>query len=86
MRGLRGGARKKKAVNPIHEPNPAYDAVVLVNGCCSDIAEAFDKHGADFILSGCVNSDMRESSIERITRGRDILNLILEAANAQANA
>ena len=85
MRGLRP-ERKKKPVNPLYEPNPAFDAMALVNGCCTDIVEAFDTHGVDFILSGCVTPDMRESSIERMTRGRDVLNLILETANAQTNA
>jgi hypothetical protein len=85
MRGLRGGSGRKKPVNPFHEPNPAFDAIALVNGCCTDIAEAFDRLGAQFILSGCVSPDMRESSIERITRGRNVLNLILEAADAQEN-
>lgn len=78
MRGLRP-ERKKKPVNPLYQPNPAFDAMALVNGCCTDIAEAYDKHGAAFILSGCLTPDMRESSIERMTRGRDVLNLLLEA-------
>lgn len=78
MRGLRP-ERKKKPVNPLYEPNPAFDAMALVNGCCTDIAEAYDKHGATFILSGCLTPDMRESSIERMTHGRDVLNLLLEA-------
>jgi len=83
MRGLRP-ERKKKPVNPLYEPNPAFDAMALVNGCCTDITEAFDTHGADFILSGCLTPVMRESSIERMTRGREVLNLILEAANVEA--
>jgi len=83
MRGLRP-ERKKKLVNPFYEPNPAFDAMALVNGCCTDIAEAFDTHGADFILSGCLTPVMRESSIERMARGREVLNLILEAANVEA--
>ena len=78
MRGLRP-ERKKKTINPLYAPNPAFDAMALVNGCCTDITEAYDKHGANFILSGCLTSDMRASSIERMTRGRDVLNLLLEA-------
>ena len=85
MRGLRP-ERKKKPVNPLYQPNPAFDAMALVNGCCTDIAEAFDNLGADFILSGCVTPDMRESSIERMTRGREVLSLLLEASHAKTNA
>ena len=85
MRGLRP-ERKKKPVNPLYEPNPAFDAMALVNGCCTDIAEAFDTHGADFILSGCLTPDMRESSIERMARGREVLSLLLEASHAKTNA
>ena len=85
MRGLRP-ERKKKPVNPLYEPNPAFDAMALVNGCCTDIAEAFDTHGADFILSGCLTPVMRESSIERMTRGREVLSLLLEASHAKTNA
>ena len=85
MRGLRP-ERKKKPVNPLYEPNPAFDAMALVNGCCTDITEAFDTHGADFILSGCLTPVMRESSIERMTRGREVLSLLLEASHAKTNA
>ncbi|MFN4204749.1 MAG: hypothetical protein ACK4HG_00045 [Agrobacterium albertimagni] len=86
MRGLRGGRSKKRAKNPLYEPNPAYDASAGIDGCCTRIADYLDAHGAEFILSGCLDAPMLERSIAKMTRGRDALNTILETARAQANA
>ena len=83
MRGLRGGRSKKRAKNPLYEPNPAYDASAGIDGCCTRIADYLDAHGAAFILSGCLDAPMLERSVAKMTRGRDALNAILEAARAQ---
>lgn len=85
MRGLRGGGSKKRARNPLYEPNPAFDASAGIDGCCTRIADYLEAHGAQFILSGCLDAPMLERSIAKMTRGRDALNTILEAARAQAN-
>ena len=84
MRGLRGGS-KKRARNPLYQPDPAYDASAGIDGCCTRIADYLDAHGADFILSGCLDAPMLERSVAKMTRGRDALNTILEAARAEAN-
>lgn len=84
MRGLRGGSRKR-ARNPLYQPDPAFDASAGIDGCCVRIADYLDVHGADFILSGCLDAPMLERSVAKMTRGRDALNTILEAARAEAN-
>jgi len=86
MRGLRGGGSRKRARNPLYQPDPAYDASAGIDGCCTRIADYLDAHGAEFILSGCLDAPMLERSIGHMTRGRDALNTILEAARAQANS
>ncbi len=85
MRGLRGGGSKKRARNPLHEPNLAFDASAGIDGCCVRITDYLEAHGARFILSGCLDAPMLESSVAKMTRGRDALNTILEAATAQSN-
>ena len=82
MRGLRGGGPKKPARNPFYQPDPAYDAGAAIDGCCTRIAELLETHGADFIISGCLDAAMLERSVANMTRGRDALNIILEAAHA----
>lgn len=84
-RGLRGGRSKKRAKNPLYEPNPAFDASAGIDGCCTRIADYLDAHGAEFILSGCLDAPMLERSVAKMTRGRDALNTILETARAQSN-
>ena len=83
MRGLRGGGSARRAVNPHHQPNPAFDAVAAIDGCCTRIAQQFDAHGTEFILSGYVDQAMRERSITKMRRGRDVLTTLLEAADAR---
>ncbi|MDA1308602.1 MAG: hypothetical protein O2985_03245 [Proteobacteria bacterium] len=82
MRGLRGGASKKSTRNPLYEPDPAFDASAGIDGCCTRIVELLDAHGAEFILSGCLDAPMLERSVVKMTRGRDALNTILEATHA----
>ena len=84
MRGLRPQRRKsRRGPNPIHEPNPAFDAVAAIDSCCERITENFDLHGVDFILSGYVDRPMLTRSIAKMNRGRDVLTTLLEAANAK---
>lgn len=85
MRGLRGGGSRKRARNPLYQPDPAFDASAGIDSCCTRIADLLDVHGAGFILSGCLDTPMLERSVAKMARGRDALNTILEAANAQAN-
>jgi len=82
MRGLRP-QRSASRRNPLYEPNPAFDAVAAIDSCCERIAEQFDAHGAEFILSGYVDRPMLERSIAKMHRGRDVLTTLMEAANAQ---
>ncbi|MCC5976324.1 MAG: hypothetical protein JJT81_20070 [Rubellimicrobium sp.] len=84
MRGLRPQRRKsRRGPNPLHEPNPAFDAVAAIDSCCERISEQFDLHGVDFILSGYVDRPMLTRSIAKMNRGRDVLTTLLEAANAR---
>ena len=84
LRGLRPQRRKSgRGPNPLHEPNPAFDAVAAIDSCCERIAEHFDLHGVDFILSGYVDRPMLTRSIAKMNRGRDVLTTLLEAANAR---
>ena len=61
--------------------------IVLVcgryEGVDERIADYVDTHGAQFILSGCLDAPMLERSVAKMKRGRDALNTILEAARAQ---
>jgi hypothetical protein len=82
-RGLRGGPRKKRPLNPIYQPDPAFDASAAIDGCCDRIVELYERHGADFILSGCLDQAMLKRSIVTMRRGRDTLSTILEVANEQ---
>jgi hypothetical protein len=82
-RGLRGGGRKKRSLNPVYEPDPAFDASAAIDGCCNRIIELHERHGAEFILSGCLDQAMLKRSINIMTRGRNTLNTILEATNEQ---
>ena len=84
MRGLRGGRSKKRSRNPLYQPDPAFDVSAGIDGCCVRIADYLDAHGPAFILSGCLDAPMLERSVVKMTRGRDALNAILEAAHAQA--
>ena len=86
IRGLRGRRSRKRRRNPLYEPNPAYDASAGIDGCCTRIADYLDAHGAAFILSGCLDAPMLERSIAKMTRGRDAVTTILEAARAQPAA
>lgn len=84
IRGLRPQRQKnRRAPNPLHEPNPAFDAVAAIDSCCERITEHFDLHGVDFILSGYVDRPMLTRSIAKMIRGRDVLTTLLEAANAR---
>ena len=83
IRGLRGRGFRKRARNPLYQPDPAYDASAGIDGCCTRIADYLDAHGAAFILSGCLDAPMLERSVAKMTRGRDALNTILEAAHTQ---
>jgi len=84
MRGLRPQRRKsRRGPNPLHEPNPAFDAVAAIDSCCERISEQFDLHGVDFILSGYVDRPMLTRSIAKMNRGRDVLTTLTEAANAR---
>ena len=82
-RGMRGGGRKPRAVNPHFRPDPAFDASAGIDGACARIAELFDTHGAAVIVSGCLDRPMLERSIAKMARARDVLTLILEAAHAR---
>ena len=81
-RGLRGGGRGTRARNPAYTPDPAFDASAAIDGCCRRIAALVEEHGPDFILSGCLNEAMHARSRLVMTRGRDALNTLLEAAHA----
>lgn len=83
LRGLRGGGRKKRSRNPVFAPDPAFDAIAGIDGCCRRITELFETHGATFILSGCVDEAMRKRSIATMTHGRDVLTQILEETHVK---
>jgi len=78
LRGLRGGGRRKRSRNPVFDPDPAFDAIAGIDGCCRRITELFETHGTQFILSGCVDEAMRKRSIATMAHGRDVLTQILE--------
>lgn len=83
MRGLRPVPRKKRAKNPVYEADPAFDASAAIDSCSTRITEILNTHGADFILSGCLDTPMLARSITKMTNGRNSLTTILEAAHAK---
>jgi hypothetical protein len=83
MRGFNGDNRKRRAINPHFRPDPAFDASAGIDGACVRIAELFDAHGADVVVSGCLDRPMLENSIAKMARARDVLTQILEVAHAQ---
>jgi hypothetical protein len=68
--------------NPIHEPDPAFDAIAGVSGSCRRIMEFVAQFGPEKILDGCVDDAMRARSIAEIRECRDVLNRVLELSNA----
>lgn len=70
--------RRVSRANPIHEPNPAFDAANRVIGGCTTITETLEAKGDQFVIQGFLDAAMRARSIAKFTAARDALNNLLE--------
>lgn len=84
--GLKGRGSRSANRNPLHEPNPAYDAALAVAGSCTKITETIATYGIPFVLGGILNDGMRERTFAKVEAARDTLTDILEAFDAQRSA
>lgn len=75
-------APRQSRANPIHQPNPAYDAANRVIGSCTTITETLSAAGPSQIIRGFLDAGMRARSIAKFTAARDALNQLLEAIDA----
>jgi hypothetical protein len=80
-RGLRP-ERGRPAANPIHQPNPQYDAMLAVSAGCRDMMEKVRDLAPEYIVGGFVDQGQRERNIAHIRECRDYLTSILETADA----
>lgn len=76
------GAPRTSRANPIHQPNPAYDAVNRIIGGCASISETLEAKGADYVIGGFLDAAMRARSIAKFTLARDALTHLLEVIDA----
>lgn len=75
-------APRTSRANPIHQPNPAYDAANRVIGSCTTITETLSASGPAFVIQGFLDAAMRARSIAKFIAARDALNNLLEAIDA----
>ena len=75
-------APRTSRANPIHQPNPAYDAANRVIGRCTTITETLSASGPAFVIQGFLDAAMRARSIAKFIAARDALNNLLEAIDA----
>lgn len=75
-------APRMSRANPIHQPNPAYDAANRVIGSCTTITETLSGSGPAFVIQGFLDAAMRARSIAKFIAARDALNNLLEAIDA----
>lgn len=80
--GRPSAAPRTSRANPIHRPNPAYDAVNRVIGSCAAITETLDATTSAFVIGGFLDAAMRARSIAKFVAARDALNTLLEAIDA----
>ena len=76
------GAPRTSRANPIHQPNPAYDAANRVIGSCETLVSAIDARGPEYIAQGFLDAAMRARSIAKFIAARDALDRLLEAIDA----
>lgn len=82
LEALQGRGQRRDGKNPIHKPNPAFDAVVGLNGACRRANDLIEEYGPESILDGCVDGAMRARCIVLLEACRDNLNRVLESAHA----
>lgn len=75
-------APRTSRANPIHQPNPAYDAASRVIGSCTTITETLTANGPAFVTQGFLDAAMRARSIAKFIAARDALNNLLETIDA----
>jgi len=75
-------APRTSRANPIHQPNPAYDAANRVIGSCATITETLEANGPAFVIGGFLDAAMRARSIAKFIAARDALTDLLEAIDA----
>lgn len=83
QRGLRGGQQSGSRRNPMHQPNPRFDAMASVAGHCRSIITKIEETSVEYIISGFLDDGMRDRNLATIRKCRDTLTDILEASNAE---
>ena len=83
QRGLRGGQQSGGRRNPMHQPNPRFDAMASVAGSCRSIITKIEETSVEYIISGFLDDGMRARNLATIRKCRDTLTDILEASNAE---
>ena len=83
QRGLRGGQQSGGRRNPMHQPNPRFDAMASVAGSCRSIITKIEETSVEYIISGFLDDGMRDRNLATIRKCRDTLTDILEASNAE---
>lgn len=73
-----GGGQSASRRNPIYEPDDVYEDAAAAADSAVEIAEAVQRRGAGLMRS-MPDEGSRTRAIAKLIRGRDALNLILEA-------
>jgi hypothetical protein len=79
----RGLSRRGRRPNPFYEPDPQFDAMLVVVGSCRNIVERGMQFSCEYIIGGCLDDDMRERNLATIRTCRDFLTQILEVADVE---
>lgn len=84
VRGIRGQSVLPRTSNrnPIHEPDPAYDALLAFIGPCRSLIERTKGVDPAFAWSGVIDEGMRERHRGLLREAASILNQMIEVAHA----
>ncbi|UPT53151.1 hypothetical protein [Synechococcus phage Yong-M4-211] len=79
--GIRPPAPSRQ--NPAYTHDPHFEAMAAIAGACTLIAEKIATLGPHFILKGFLDEAMRSRNVNTFRSGRDALQQLMDAADAQ---
>ena len=84
IQGLRGGnGTSSGRKNPMYKPNAQSDTATLVVGSCRRLMDGAGEYAPEYIIGGFHDDGDLSRGIAVIKKCRDLLNEILEAADAE---
>jgi hypothetical protein len=79
---LSGRDRAPSRRNPNYKPNPDFQAIAKLVGCCRAIIDVRQTTDIEDLLSGFLDDGMRGRDLKTIRTCRDLLTELLEYADA----